>query len=69
MTAASIIREIEALPLTEKLLVVERTLKSIRTNREKALKTAADSLYDDYKSDAELTVFTQLDAESFYEAR
>lgn len=69
MTTANIIREIEVLPLTEKLFVIERTLKSIRTEKEKGLKSAVDSLYDDYKSDKDLTAFTQLDSEPFYEAR
>ncbi len=69
MTAANIIRELEVLSLTEKLFVIERTLKFIRTEKEKGLKAAADSLYDDYKSDKDLTAFTQLDSEPFYEAR
>ena len=69
MTLTNIIRELERLPLSEKLLVIERTLKSIRTEKERSLKTAVDSLYDDYKFDKELTVFTQLDKEPFYEAR
>ncbi len=49
MTAESIIRELEKLPLTDKLLVIERTLNTIRTERQKSLKSAVDSLYDDYK--------------------
>jgi len=69
MTLTNIIRELERLPLSDKLLVIERTLKSIRTEKERSLKTAVDSLYDDYKFDKELTVFTQLDKEPFYEAR
>ena len=69
MTPTSILRELERLPLTDKLFVIERTLKSIRTTKEKSLKAAVDSLYEDYKTDPELTVFTQLDAESFYEAK
>jgi hypothetical protein len=70
MTAEYILRKLEKLPLTEKLLVIERTLKSIRTEKQKALKTAAvESLYDDYKNDKELTSFTQLDNEPFYETR
>lgn len=69
MTTENIIRELDKLPLTDKLLVIERTLKSIRTERQKSLKIAVDSLYDDYKEDKELTVFTQLDNEPFYETR
>lgn len=61
MIPANIIRELERLPVTDKLFVIERTLKSIRTEKEKGLKTAVDNLYEDYKFDKELTVFTQLE--------
>jgi hypothetical protein len=33
------------------------------------MKLAARELYGDYKNDKELTAFTQLDLEDFYEAR
>jgi len=33
------------------------------------MELAARELYDDYKNDKELTIFTQLDFEDFYEAR
>ncbi|MBA2760472.1 MAG: hypothetical protein H0U39_00645 [Segetibacter sp.] len=69
MTATAIIDEINQLPLTEKLLVVEKTLEAIRQEKKLSLKEAANLLYDDYKSDKELTIFTQLDTEPFYEAR
>lgn len=69
MTTANIIRELERLPLTDRLFVIERTLRSIRTEKERSLKHAVDSLYDDYRTDKELTAFTQLDTEPFYEAR
>ncbi|TKK66620.1 hypothetical protein FC093_16400 [Ilyomonas limi] len=69
MATANIIRELERLPLTDRLLVIERTVKSIRTEKEKVLKHAVDSLYDDYKTDKGLTAFTQLDTEPFYETR
>jgi hypothetical protein len=69
MTATAIIDEINRLPLTEKLLVVEKTLEAIRQEKKLSLKEAANLLYDDYKSDKELTIFTQLDTEPFYEAR
>jgi hypothetical protein len=34
-----------------------------------ALETAAECLYADYVADENLTVFTKLDCEDFYEAR
>ncbi len=69
MTTANIIRELDRLPLTDKLIVIEQTLKSIRTEKEKSLKAAVESLFDDYKTDKELTAFTKLDKEPFYETR
>ena len=69
MTTTNIIQELERLPLTEKLFVIERTLKSIRTEKEKSMKIAVDRLYEDYATNKELTIFTKLDKEPFYEAR
>ncbi|MEO8961686.1 MAG: hypothetical protein ABI325_07390 [Ginsengibacter sp.] len=69
MTTTTIIQELERLPLNDKLLVIERTLQSIRIEREKSLADVVDCMYDDYKTDRELTVFTQLDKEPFYETR
>jgi hypothetical protein len=69
MTAANIIRELDRLPLTDKLFVIERTLKAIRTEKERSLKVAVDGLYDDYRTDKDLTAFTKIDKEPFYETR
>ena len=69
MTTNAIIREINKLPLTEKLLLVEKTLKTIRQEGNKNLEHAVHALYIDYKTDRELTVFTDIDIESFYETR
>lgn len=69
MTTTNIIQELDRLPLADKLLIIERTLKSIRIEKAKSLKIAVDTLYDDYKTDKELTAFTKLDKEPFYETR
>jgi hypothetical protein len=69
MTTANIIRELDKLPLADKLFIIERTLKALRTEKEKNLKSAVEHLYNDYKNDKELTSFTELDNEPFYETR
>ncbi|MCW3075288.1 MAG: hypothetical protein JWP69_2357 [Flaviaesturariibacter sp.] len=69
MTTAAILKELNKLPLTERLLVVEKTLKTIRQGNAHTLSEAVESLYNDYKTDKELTIFTKLDAATFYEAR
>ena len=69
MTTTDIIRELESLPLTEKLFVIEKTLRSIRKEKDKTLTSAVENLYQDYSANKELTIFTNLDKEPFYETR
>lgn len=70
METREIIKAISKLPVSKRMLIVERTLKTIRESetRKKMVK-AVGALLDDYVNDKELTVFTQLDYEAFYEAR
>ncbi|MFO8053646.1 MAG: hypothetical protein R6U19_00590 [Bacteroidales bacterium] len=70
MGTKEIIDEIQKLPVEKRLLVVERTMQSIR--KQKAtdqITIAAEKLYEDYKTDSGLTQFTNIDFENFYEAR
>ena len=70
MRANEIIKEIERLPIEKRILVIEKTIHSIRLNEDKnQMKKAANSLLSEYKTDKELTAFTDLDFENFYEAR
>lgn len=70
MRTNELIKEIERLPIQKRMLVIEKTIHSLRKEEESLqMKKAADFLYADYVSDKELTVFTNLDQEEFYEAR
>lgn len=70
METKEIIDEIKKLSVKERLQIIEKTARTIQADAEKEqMKKAADQLYDDYKNDAELTAFTDLDFEDFYEAR
>jgi hypothetical protein len=70
MTTSSIIKEINRLPLSKRMLVIEKAIRSIRSaNSKDILKQAADKLQFIYKEDKELTVFTALDYTDFYETR
>ncbi len=70
METREIIKAINKLPVSEKMLIIEQTLRSIRDKETaKRLKNAADALYKDYEDNPELTVFTVLDCEKFYETR
>ena len=70
METREIIRAIKKLPVSKRILIVEKTLKTIRENEtRKRMVKATESLFEDYKNDKELTAFTQLDYEEFYETR
>jgi len=70
MKTQEIIKEIQQLPVSKRIYIIERTIHFIRKQEEqKQLETAADALYDDYKNDDKLTAFTNLDFEDFYETR
>ncbi|MBI5730473.1 MAG: hypothetical protein HY963_04980 [Ignavibacteriales bacterium] len=70
MKTTDIIKEITRLPIDKRIFIVERTLKSIREKEEKnKIEKAVNSLLNDYSTDKELTEFTDIDFEEFYEAR
>jgi hypothetical protein len=70
METREIIRAIRKLPVSKRMLIVERTLKTIRESEtRKRMVKAAESLFEDYKNNQELTAFTQLDFEGFYETK
>ena len=70
MGTKEIIREIRKLPLQKRIYVIEKTIQSIREQEDaNQMKKAVNKLYEDYKSDKELTEFTDIDFEDFYEAR
>lgn len=70
MQTLDLIQEIQRLPLTKRFYVIEETLKSIKKEEmQQQMELAANELYDDYVNDKELTAFTSLDFEQFYETR
>ncbi|HKK40351.1 MAG TPA: hypothetical protein VJ949_13095 [Cryomorphaceae bacterium] len=70
MGTNELISEIQRLPINKRMMVVELILKSIRQGElKKQMENAVDTLMDDYRSDKELTAFTKIDFENFYEAR
>lgn len=70
MNTTELIKEIERLPVQKQIFVIEKTLHSIRQREDiNQMNKAADMLLSDYKTDYELTSFTNLDYEDFYEPR
>ena len=70
MRTSELIKELNNLPPQERIFVIERAIHSFRQKGEnEELKKASELLFDDYKNDKELTAFTALDFEEFYETR
>ena len=70
MQALEIIQEIQRLPLAKRFYVVEETIKSIKKEEmNNQMELAANELYSDYTNNKDLTAFTSLDFENFYEAK
>jgi len=70
MKTKELIKEIQKLPVRKRIYVIERSMNLIRKQEdEDQMKKAADDLYEDYLTDKELTTFTNLDFENFYETR
>ncbi|MBK7377429.1 MAG: hypothetical protein IPJ03_00190 [Ignavibacteriales bacterium] len=70
METKEIIKQIVKLPIEDRLVVIEKALKSIREKNTKGkLGKAVAELLQEYKSNIELTVFTEIDFENFYEVR
>jgi len=68
MEVLEIMSNVNRLPLSQQMLIAERIIHSMR-RKQPSMETAAKSLYEDYMTDENLTVFTQLDCEDFYESR
>lgn len=70
MGTKEIIREIKKLPIAERISVIEKTLKTVKADSIRhPMEQASEILYNDYKNDRELTAFTALDFDKFYEAK
>jgi hypothetical protein len=68
MSKNELIQQIEQLPIQDRIYLVEKVVHSIRAQAEQENMTqAAESLYQDYKNDKELTAFTDIDLDNFYE--
>jgi len=70
METNEIIEQIRNMPLSQRIYVLEKALQSIREEEgDSKVKDAAEALYPEYSTDKELTAFTDLDFEDFYETR
>lgn len=68
--ASDILKQIEDLPLQDRILVVQKALESLKKKENKGeLQRAARELLEEYRTDKDLTAFTDLDLDDFYEPR
>ncbi len=68
MEPSALLNQIYHLPVHERMLIVERTIHSIRSEKKRTAKAVA-LMAGEYRTDGELTAFSALDMESFYETR
>ena len=69
METLEIMHNINRLSMSQQMLIAEQIIHSVRKKQQASLELASERLYADYASDENLTVFTKLDCEDFYEAR
>lgn len=70
MKTEQLIKELQKLPVEKRMYVIERSIQIIRKGEEDdQIKKAVNELCEDYRSDKELTAFTALDLENFYETK
>jgi hypothetical protein len=69
MSVNELLHLINALPLNDRKALIEKALKALDEISDEKMATAADLLLSEYTSNPELTTFTVLDQENFYEAR
>ena len=70
METKLILKQIGKLSFEDKMLIIEKTLKFIRENDIKeGIAKAVSEMISEYKTNKDLTAFTEIDFENFYEAR
>jgi hypothetical protein len=69
MGTKEIIKEIKKLPYTDKMVIVEETLKIINEEPAKSFEKAVKLMETEYRTNKELTEFSSLDGDEFYEAK
>jgi hypothetical protein len=70
MSTSEILDKISQLSPAEKLFIIEKTFKDLlHTNATQQMNIAAEALGNEYRSNQELTAFTSIDLDDFYETK
>ncbi len=68
METVKLLDEIKRLPVSEQMFIAESIIKNARKNKLiEQMSYAAEELYDEYFNNKELTAFTDIDFDNFYE--
>ena len=68
MQTYTIINEIQRLSISRQMYIAEMIIKSVRKKEStKQMELAAEQLYNEYETNKELTIFTNIDFDNFYE--
>ena len=68
MQTYTLLNEIQRLPVSRQMYIAEIIIKSVRKKESKnQMELAAEQLYNEYATNKELTVFTNIDFDNFYE--
>lgn len=68
METYTMINEIQKLSMPQQMYIAEMIIKSMRKIESKnQMEFAAGQLYNDYATNKELTLFTNIDFDNFYE--
>ena len=68
MQTYTIINEIQRLPISRQMYIAEMIIKSVRKKESKnQMQHATEQLYNEYATNKELTIFTNIDFDNFYE--
>lgn len=69
MSITALIAEIDALPVADRLKLIEHAARSIRHSEQADFSGTVELMRTEYLNDPELTAFSALDGEDFYEAK
>jgi len=65
-----IIKKIDQLPIEQRILIIEKTLRSIREQEfADKMERAVNELKEEYETNKELTAFSDIDFEDFYDSK
>jgi hypothetical protein len=69
MSKEEILQEISLLSLDDRKEVLQFTRKSLQKDRKSKMEVAVEEMLVEYKTNKELTAFTSIDFDNFYEAK